>query len=291
MPTLQPLDRIEDPNVIELQQKLEAGNYDRVFLAEGDSWFDIFTPAPLHQPNLLNSLRVPWRSALVDISHVGDTAEAMSTGRQAAHTRQLLDMFTFNALLLSAGGNDLKDAFIDLFMRNAVAAARGDPSAKSDMDILDVETKAANDIIAKVCDSVAQWIGLRDASKLNHRTPVILHGYDYLQPRPAGARLSIDGLVVKGPWIYPVLKEKGASDDEMREKAHIVIDKFNKALSDRLDGMPGVYLLNTRNTLTLGAPGTDRESNDWMDEIHPTPEGFDKLANAKWNPQLAAVCA
>jgi hypothetical protein len=287
---LQPLERIEDPNVIELQQKLEAGNYERVFLAEGDSWFDIFTPSPLHQPNLLNSLRVPWRSALVDISHVGDTAEAMATGTQAAHTRQLLDMFTFNALLLSAGGNDLKDAFMDLFMRNAVAAARGEP-AKSAMDILDVETKAANDIIAKVCDRVAQWIGLRSGSKLNQRTPVILHGYDYLQPRPAGARLWIDGAVVKGPWIYPVLKEKGASDEQMREKAHTVIDKFNEALADRLDGMPGVYLLNTRNTLTLAAPGTDHRSNDWMDEIHPTPEGFDKLASAKWNPQLTAVCA
>jgi len=287
---LQPLDRIEDPNVIELQQKLASGNYERVFLAEGDSWFDIFTPAPLHQPNLLNSLRVPWRSAVVDISHIGDTAEAMSTGRQAAHTRQLLDLFTFNALLLSAGGNDLKDAFNDLFMRNAAAAARGDPSAKSGADILDVDSKAANDIITKVCESVALWIGLRDGSKLNPRTPVILHGYDYLQPRPAGARLTVDGAVIRGPWIYPVLHGH-ASDDEMRDKAHIVIDKFNKVLADRLNAMTGVHLLNTRNTLTLAAPGTDRESNDWMDEIHPTPAGFDKLANAKWNPKIADVCA
>ena len=120
---LQPLHRIEDPSVPELQEKLEAGNYERVFLAEGDSWFDIFTPHPLPQPNLLSSLRVPWRAAVVDISHIGDTAEAMSTGRQADHTRQLLDLFTFNALLLSAGGNDLKDAFGPGSLRPGVACA------------------------------------------------------------------------------------------------------------------------------------------------------------------------
>jgi hypothetical protein len=284
MPTLQPLDRIENPNVIELQQKLASGNYERVLLAEGDSWFDIFTPAPLNQPNLLSALRVPWRAAVVDISHIGDTAEAMSTGSQAAHTRVLLDTFKFDVLLLSAGGNDLKDAFNELFLRAAAGA-----SQKSEAELLDVESKQARDIIDTVCNSVAHWIGLRDASKLNPHTPVILHGYDYLQPRPAGARLWMDGAVVQGPWIYPVLKELGASDDEMREKAHVVIDTFNDALQQRVGGMPNVHLLNTRGTLTLAAPATDRKSNDWMDEIHPTPEGFDKLAKAKWNDRIAAV--
>jgi hypothetical protein len=284
MPTLQPLERIENPNVIELQQKLASGNYERVLLGEGDSWFDIFTPAPLNQPNLLSALRVPWRAAVVDISHIGDTAEAMSTGSQAAHTRQLLDMFKFDVLLLSAGGNDLKDAFAELFLRVAAGT-----SGKTDAQMLDVESKAARDIIDTVCTSVARWIGLRDASKLNHATPVILHGYDYLQPRPAGARAWIDGPVASGPWIYPVLKAAGASDDEMRDKAHVVIDKFNDALMQRVGGMPNVHLLNTRGTLTLAAPGKDRKSNDWMDEIHPTPDGFDKLAKAQWNDRITAV--
>src|SRR5690242_10838346 len=137
MPALQPLDRIENPNVIELQQKLASGNYERVVLGEGDSWFDIFTPAQLNQPNLLSALRVPWHGALVDISHVGDTAEEMSTGTQAAHTRQLLDTFKFDVLLLSAGGNDLKDAFNEMILR-ATTAHGGGASPKSAAALLDV---------------------------------------------------------------------------------------------------------------------------------------------------------
>src|SRR5205823_11617315 len=113
--TLLKPERIDNPTIIELAQRLASGAYERVLLCEGDSWFDIWTPAPLHEPNLLDALRTSRRSLLVDISHVGDTAKEMATDPQAANTLNLLNEFKFDALLLSAGGNDLKNAFKELF--------------------------------------------------------------------------------------------------------------------------------------------------------------------------------
>jgi hypothetical protein len=40
-------DRIDNPTILDLAQKLASGVYERVLLCEGDSWFDIWTPAPL----------------------------------------------------------------------------------------------------------------------------------------------------------------------------------------------------------------------------------------------------
>src|SRR6185295_12834864 len=120
----------------------------------------------------------------------------------------------------------------------------------------------------------------------NRDTPVILHGYDYLQPRPAFARIWMGGPRASGPWIHPILVKAGKNDDEMKAIAKSVIDSFNKALKAKVGALPNVHLLDTRETLKMAKPGTTGPSNDWMDEIHPTPEGFAKLAKEKWDPKI-----
>src|SRR4029078_10218803 len=138
---------------------------------------------------------------------------------------------------------------------------------------------------------IVTWIGLRQRSKLNQDTPVVLHGYDYLQPRPAYARIFIDGPRAAGPWIYPILKADGKTDDEMRAMAKDVIDTFNRWLDTLVRPLPGVHLLDTRRTLEIAEPNTTKASNDWMDEIHATPDGWAKLAATAWNPTLAKILA
>ena len=286
-PLLKP-DRIDNPGVIELAQKLAHSSYERVLLCEGDSWFDIYTPAPSHEPNLLDALRTTRRTLLVDISHIGDTAEQMATGPQAAGTLTLLNEFKFDALLLSAGGNDLKDAFKEAFMEQIVhAKMKTVPSAR--IRTMTTAPAAADELFREVVGYIVTWIELRQRSKLNHDTPVVLHGYDYLQPRPACARIVANGPCGAGPWIYPVLKAAGKTDVEMRTMAKEVIDTLNDWLVKLVKPLPNVHLLDTRNTLTLADPGTTKPSNDWMDEIHAVPAGWAKLADRWWNPTLATI--
>jgi len=284
------MDRIENPGLIELIQKLGAGGYERVFLAEGDSWFDIFTPAPLHQPNLLDAIRTPWNAAVVDISHVGDTAKEMATSPQAPHTLTLLNTFKFHALLLSAGGNDLKNAFKEAYLKLLVhRESKSSAALPDDIATMTSNPAAATATFDEVCGYIVSWIGLRDLSKLNRDTPVILHGYDYLQPRPAGARVWMGGPTASGPWIHPVLDAAGKTDSEMRAIARTVIDTFNEKLRTRVAHLSKVHLLDTRETLVLAEPKNKGPSNDWMDEIHPAPEGFTKLAHKAWGPTIASV--
>jgi hypothetical protein len=80
---------------------------------------------------------------------------------------------------------------------------------------------------------IVQWIGLRQKSRLNKDTPVVLHGYDYLQPRPAPARAAVNGLPVSGPWIYPTLLAAGKTDEQMRLIAKDVIDTLNDCWTSR----------------------------------------------------------
>lgn len=283
-------ERINNPGMVELAQKIAGGAYEKVLLCEGDSWFDIYTPAPLHEPNLLDALRTPRTALLVDISHVGDTAMQMATGQQASTTLAFLNEFKFDALLLSAGGNDLKGAFKEAFIRKIVHA-RTKTALPADVATMTATPHRADDVFREVVGYIVTWIGLRQRSKWNQDTPVVLHGYDYLQPRPAYARIVVNGPRASGPWIHPILKADGKSADEMRQMAKDVIDALNGWLERMVKPLPGVHLLDTRRTLTLAAPDTTKASNDWMDEIHATPEGWAKLAAAAWNPALAKILA
>ena len=283
-------DRIDNPSVLALARTLAEGSYERVLLCEGDSWFDIYTPAPLPEPNLLDALRTPRRALLVDISHIGDTAKQMATDPEAANTLALLNEFKFDALLLSAGGNDLKNAFKEAFMR-ALVHARAKTVMPKEIEVMTATPSKADALFEEIVGYIVQWIGLRQKSMLNKTTPVVLHGYDYLQPRPAPARATVNGLPVSGPWLYPILHEAGKSDEEMRAIAKDVIDTLNNWLVKLVKPLPGVHVLDTRNTLTLAEPGTKKASNDWMDEIHALPEGWAKLAAKAWNPKLATLLA
>lgn len=283
--------REESPDVVRLQEIVYRHDYEKLFLAEGDSWFDIRTPIDQgsnpNQPNLPGAIRTPWRTTLVDVSHSGDKAAEMASGWQADQTRAFLDRFKFDAILLSAGGNDLKDAFTRAYMSAMVDAALKQRPRKAKRSI-DLKSKVSNDIIERVCQTIATWIGFRDASKLNYATPLILHGYDYFQPRPCGPRITLKGPQVMSPWIYPVLHEAGKSDREMLQIATEKIDAFNNALKRRVGGMANVHLLNTRGTLVVAGFGTDKPDNDFADEIHPTWQGFNKLAKV-WNDKIQEV--
>lgn len=288
-PPLEP-DRIDNPSVIALSEKISQGAYERVLLCEGDSWFDIYTPFPLHEPNLLDALRTSRKSLLVDVSHVGDTAKEMATGAQAARTLNLLNEFKFDALLLSAGGNDLKNVFREAFVRAIVHAEAG-TAMPEEIRVMTSEPSKADDVFEEIVGCIVDWINLRQKSKLNKSTPVVLHGYDYMQPRPAPARATVDGRRVSGPWLYCALHAKGLTDEQMRKYAAEVIDTLNRWLMKLVKPLPNVHLLDTRNTLTLAEPGTKKRSNDWMDEIHPHPDGWAKLAKKWWNPELARILA
>ncbi|MBC8056662.1 MAG: hypothetical protein H7Y61_08790 [Rhizobiales bacterium] len=262
---------------------------DKLVYAEGDSWFDKFTPLGRGGTNLLQAIRTPFHAAVVDVSNIGDEVRNMVSGRQARQTRAMFELFDFDAILLSAGGNDLKNVFATLF----------DAKAERDRGVRDGFARAGIDMLAapaglaeafdETVANIGRFVDLRNGAgrERTRATPLFVHGYDYLQPRPAGAEIFSGSGLGGGPWIYPSLLAAGLSDADMLAATRDVIDEFNNQLARRIAILPNVHLIDQRGLLTPGLPKSTGESNDWLDEIHPTEAGFEALARQRWDAPLS----
>lgn len=256
-------------------------------LAEGDSWFDKFTPLFHGNTNLLDLIRTPFGddAAVVDVSHIGDGIEDMVSGRQARQTRALLDTIDFRAILLSAGGNDVKNVFARLFEEKA-RKREGLKPRMAEVELLDTRPDAVA-IIEGTVERIREFVKMRDESKRSQQAPIFLHGYDYLQPRPAGASIFAGSGVGGGPWLYPVLAAAGLTSAEMLAATRRVIDRLNELLQARVATLDNVHVFDQRGVLVPAAPESGGDSNDWLDEIHPNAGGFAKLARDYWEVPLA----
>lgn len=261
---------------------LEALHPQKVLFAEGDSWFDKFTPLGQSGSNLLDALRVPYLAAVVDASHIGDEMAEMVTGSQRRQTRTLLDLFAFDAILLSAAGNDLRALFEELFEDRTVAW-----TAEAIKALVFQGTHGP--FFGRVIGHLAEFVKLREASRRNAGTPLFLHGYDYLQPRPAGAAVFANSAIGGGPWLYPMLRKANLDDRQMRAIADAVIDELNAQLAAFCRTHANVVYLDQRGLLLPAVPGSSGPSMDWLDEIHPDKEGFLKLARGRWDVPLASA--
>jgi hypothetical protein len=258
---------------------------ERLIYAEGDSWFDKFTPIPASGTNLLDAIRTPFLTAVVDVAHIGDEARDMVRGHQAQQTRAMFKLFNFQAILLSAGGNDLKNMFADLFATKALAS-EGFRSPFQATHLEGLETPASyTEFFGGVIQNIGRFIDLRDSANnpATRKAPIFVHGYDYFQPRPATAQIFAGSRIGKGPWLHPSMKAAGLDDAQMRSTADAVVDEMNRQLKQVIAALPNVHVIDQRGLLTPAAPNSSGQSGDWLDEIHPTREGFAKLARNRWD--------
>jgi lysophospholipase L1-like esterase len=216
----------------------------------------------------------------VDVSHVGDEIREMVSGRQARQTATLLRLFSFDVILLSAGGNDLRALFEREFVE------RTQPWTRAEVMQL-VHRSRHKAFFQPVVEAIGHFFDLRDGSGRNSTTPILLHGYDYLQPRPAGAQVFAGTRLGPGPWLEPMLRRANLDAAQMRAVSDAVIDELNEQLEDFCATRANVTFIDQRGLLTPAAPGTEGPSHDWMDEIHPNERGYARLARERWDVLLA----
>lgn len=273
-PNWRPIHRIESPSASleEVGRALETYTFEKLVYAEGDSWFDKFTPLFAPDTNLLDALRLPMFVGVVDVSHIGDISDDMVSGIQGLRTKNMFEKLDFDAILFSGGGNDLKNLFANEYLQ------QGSP--------VNVEYDAFFD---KVIQNIKDFVAMRDqfGSKQTRQAPILVNGYEYLQPRPVKGTILGDLLKVAGPWIYPCMQHAGLNDGAMLDAVKKAIDKLNERLAREIAILPNVFVIDQRGVLTLAEPGSTSVSGDWLDEIHPTAQGFEKLAQHRWNAALA----
>jgi hypothetical protein len=234
-------------------------------LTEGDSWFDY----PPH-PNVVDWLEAEGQWAIKRLEKSGDTVENMATANNLGMLSRIATKENPVCILLSGGGNDL---FTPIPER---------PDLKwifrlfSDFDSSKTPAEHLNPIVWNIKLTELRLAYSKLIGALGSFAPIIIHGYDYLIA--SGERVKYDGFRVTGPWILPSMLAHNIVDPLFQRLILIeLIDGFNQVLAALEGAFPtSVIYVDLRETLD--------PTRDWMNELHPTEQGFrmveQKLASA-----------
>lgn len=225
----------------------ESGENVRLYLAEGDSWFSLggFTS------NLLMALDDD-DTLIVSCASPGDTLRNISDMGNTRFWNMISPHFgvQWDGVLLSAGGNDL--------LGDVARLIDGENLSKA---LLRIALDGVEFGYRRIVDEVGRYQGC----------PVHAHTYDYPVSDPYGGWFRL------GPWIGHKLN--AAWIPEYRHDG--IITDIIDALADRLHGIDGLTLHDTRGTLEPGRWRWIGWQKHWRNEIHATPCGY-KLLAAKW---------
>jgi hypothetical protein len=145
-------------------------------------------------------------------------------------------------------------------------------------------------LIKEIQEGYRRLIAVRDASNSPAKgRPVMTHTYDYPTPRNAPARFLTTPLV--GPWLYQAFTRAEVPEGAWLELAEYFIDRLAEgllALSNSDNPLPNFHVVDSRGLLHRARLGTEGESGDWLNEIHPRRSGYEKLAKA-WEKKITAL--
>jgi hypothetical protein len=234
-------------------------------VAEGDSWFDY--PGE----DVLDALESDHGFEIESAAHHGDRIEEMAYLEQQyrGFCRTLEKLLRRGerprAILVSGGGNDVAGDEFFVLLDHARSAS---PGLNEDVvrGVIDVRVRNAYvsliAAITKLCvDTTGQAV------------PILVHGYG--RAVPDGRGFLGGWWFLPGPWLRPGFHHKGFLDQRRnRDTIAVLIDRFNAMVEGVAAGFPHVHYVDLRDLLPNGA----RYRRWWRDELHPTREGFRRIA-------------
>jgi hypothetical protein len=245
--------------------RLAAGaappNTPLVMLAHGDSWFDY--------PLSGNSISLTSTDIIVQLGSMGNvnpfilnmsqwgdaTTAEMSLPKQQLMISALQDPSNWlnstkpDAILFSGGGNDIAGDQFCIYLDYAAVSATG------------LDVTRLQDALGMVEASYLDLFAFRDRNA--HGVPIFSHSYDF--PVPNGVHP-----VCAGPWLKPSLDFCGYDPTQGAAIVRQALTEFKKQLT-ALASDPG-------NNFTLVDTQGVLDPADWANELHPYPQGFQKLA-------------
>lgn len=253
-----------------------------VGLAEGDSWFDYeFISKFIHfdGPDLIGHLSRGGEFNILRLSFAGDMLKDMAGATQMGNVREVIGLlrkldvwsgrerFRPRFVLLSGGGNDLSGNHGVRLTRYLSREGLDEPAAFHEIDI---EFRKYFDCLIS---------NIRDADS---EVPIFLHGYAYPVPDGRGVRspkipVEFD---FEGPWLKPAFENHGIGFEQGCEIMIRLIDRFNamlaKLAADYTEHDGRVHHIDLRDCFP--EPPYAEYQRDWINELHPTSDGFRKLA-------------
>lgn len=244
-------------------------------VAEGDSWFDFKI-----RPDVIDWLE---RDYDYDIENLGKGGACIYEMAYGPEERGMFDFFGKDAselenvvkairkhkphaFLFSAGGNDFVGPEFIMTIHHALARKSGVNRGVIDALFKD-DVEPGFRMIIETVTATARQAGLGEI-------PVILHGYDYAFP---DGRSAVNLVVKKiGPWMGPSFSMKGYPYENEADLAvrRRMVSAMIDAIYVMLERLKAAY----SNVNIVDVRGTLRSRSDWHDELHPTGEGFQRVA-------------
>jgi len=226
--------------------------------ADGDSWFDY--PLPVLAPNdTISSIGKHGNPPpfLLNLAHYGDEARddlGVAQRQRIITNLQDAENGIFDAILFSGGGNDTVGNQFCLWIKDY---AQGVPPAQG------INQQRLDAVLGVVRSAYQDLISIRD--QYAPQCPIFIHGYDFAIPSGQGV---CDDTI--GPWLKPSLDYRGWTN---RATATQVVREFLLQFRSTLVQIAGAY----QKVIYVETQGT-LKPDQWANELHPTPEGFDKIA-------------
>jgi hypothetical protein len=263
-------------------------------LAQGDSWFSIGHIPPMATGNILFNIRLPEIATAVSFAAPGKKFTQMVDWHREAMFLGVLAggnlAYQWDAILLSAGGNDLFEALLTLpnepdpgKASRRLLLARSERATGDEGDVSKyLRTDGWTKFFTLIVDCFVSLISKRDdADSKSPGIPIFVHTYDCPQPRwaPAG---------IFGPWLAKAFKEYEIPDTDWLPLTQRILqnweqflNKLNATLSTtRGISHPNVVTVHLRGTLKPAPAGSTGEIGDWENEIHPSYRGYATLGVA-----------
>jgi len=248
-------------------------DYDRHYLAEGDSWFtlsDLLSPSFLYRFG--NNVPLKQGTLIVNCAFPGDTLAKMVDWTENMNFPKLLAREHFawewDGIMLSAGGNDIIEAAL---APTGILQACASPASFHDFIVSDAMTVLENHLK----EYFRYLVSLRDTSAIaaNRTIPIFYHTYGYPTARNAPASVS-------GPWLYEAFMQKNIPANYWNELADALMDALATMLRGFAKLGTNLQLVDTlKNVDLVRANANDTgSSGDWLNEIHLNNNGKDKVA-------------
>ncbi len=222
----------------------------RTILAEGDSWFKY----PLENGGIISFLQ-----NLLDIeiclAHPGDEVRnMMGVSQRKELIKRLSDTRVhFDILLFSGGGNDLVGDQFCIWLNEY---------KEGNIAVQIIDQNRLDAVLSLLEAGYRDLIAIRDA--VSPDTKLFFHGYDF--PDPNGVKACF-----VGPWLKPSLEFRCVPKALRYDVVKIMLEKFGQMLQRLSAVHANVFYIPTQNSL-------QPTEQWWANEIHPSPEGFRRLA-------------
>jgi hypothetical protein len=249
-------------------------------LAQGDSWFDY----PLGT-DIIDCLHSNHGHQIVNIAVAGSTLNDEAYGPvpremfglpigtplsdDPSRIAELVHRIVEDkpqALLLSAGGNDVAGDEFFSFLNNAQSGLE------------EVNRAVLQGVMTETFTAAYSFLvdaALAAAASAGITLPIFVHGYDYPWPDGRGVVAFLGWKV--GPWFDPTFSAKNYPNANAADlqRRHDILSVFIDAMNSMQEALAAKYpgkVFHIDLTHTLASSG------DWANELHPSNGGFEQLA-------------